>query len=323
MISAFTQEKFVSLKPKTTQHFKRSIVASRGVLTALTLVAARSASAQTTVPTPAPTPGQDFSVPASAFIVPSLGQPLFLSDLDGTNQTRENGTIIVRPAAPEANAFSTSLDYETWDSGVVQGFNRISGDRVTGIFNFVRGRENNTEIALTVPVQRVNIDGVGSSTGIGDVNVAFRKYFYDAADPNGITIIASLRGSISTGNETNALGLGRPTVGPSLSLYKPFGDKFMAYGGGGINFAFGSSLGFDLKSSGYGYFGGLFRPSDRFGFKAEFNFFNTAFDESYARIIAGPQFYFSENQFLQLNVRRELRAVGRPTAVSVGYSTQF
>lgn len=311
------------LKAKTNQHRKRLLLASsRGVLTVLTLALAHVTSAQTTTPTPAPTPS-NFSVPTSAFIVPSLGQPTFLSDTDGTNITRDEGTMVVRPAPPEANAFTTSLEYETWDGGVVQGFNRISGDRVTGLFHFVRGRGNDTEIALTLPIQRVSVDNVGSSSGIGDVNVAFRKYFYDPTNPTGVTIIASLRGSISTGSANKAIGLGRSTAGPSISFYKPFGEKLMAYGGGGINFAFGSSLGFRLKNSGYGFVGGLVRLSDRIGFKAEGNFFNTPFGEDYARIMVGPQLYLSENQFVQLNFRKELKAVGRPTAFSVGYSSQF
>jgi hypothetical protein len=215
MISAFLQEKFVFHTSKTTRHSKRFLVSSRGILTALTaLVLAQSASAQVgAIPTPAPS---NFSVPTSAFIVPSLGQPNFSSDSDGTNITREEGQMIVRPAAPDANAFSTSLEYETWDSGIVQGFTRVSGDRVTGLFHFVRGRENDTELSITVPIQNVSIDNVGSSSGIGDVNVAFRKYFYDASDPRGLTIVASLRGSISTGSENKAIGLGRPTVGPSV-----------------------------------------------------------------------------------------------------------
>jgi hypothetical protein len=97
----------------------------------------------------------------------------------------------------------------------------------------------------------------------------------------------------------------------------------MAYAGGGFNFAFGSSLGFRLKNSPYGFVGAQARFSDRVGLKAEANFFKTPFDESYARILIGPQFYFSENQFVQLNFRKELQAVGKPTAFSIGYSSQF
>ncbi len=313
----------MSQKQEPTQPWKRLLlVSSRGALTALTALSLAwtpAAHAQTEG-----TPNLDFSVPTSAFIVPSLGQNTLFSESQNMNIIQgEAGNLIVRPVEAEADSFSTSLEYETWDSGVVQGFNRLSGDRVTGLFHFVRGRRGNGELSLTVPIQNVSIDNLGSSSGIGDVRVAFRSYFYNPEDPTGLTIVASLRGSISTGSETRAIGLGRSTAGPSLSFYKPFGSTLMVYGGGGIDFSFGSSLGFNLKNTPYGWFGAVNRFSERFGVKAEANFFNSAFDENYARVMIAPQLYLSPTQIIQLSLRREFSAVGTPTAISVGYSSQF
>lgn len=316
----------MSQKQELTQPWKRLLlISSRGALTALTaltLVWTHTAHAQVA---PTPAPNLDFSVPTSAFIVPSLGQNTLFTESQNMNIIQgESGGLLMRPIESETDSFSTTLEYETWDSGVVQGFNRVSGDRVTGLLHFVRGgRQNDTELSITVPIQNVSIDNLGSSSGIGDVRVGFRKYFYNPENPTGLTIVASLRGSISTGSETRAIGLGRSTAGPSLSFYKPFSNTLMVYGGGGIDFSFGSSLGLRLKNTPYGWFGAVNRFSDRFSIKAEANFFNSAFDESYARIMIGPQLYLSPTQVIQLNLRRELRAVGRPTAISVGYSSQF
>ncbi|MBW3635251.1 MAG: hypothetical protein KY445_02140 [Armatimonadetes bacterium] len=318
----------MSLKQEPTLSWKRLLlVSTRGALTALAATALSLAwthTAHAQAPAPTPAPNLDFSVPTSAFIVPSLGQNTLFTESQNINIVRsEAGPLLVRPIEPESDSFSTSLEYETWDSGVVQGFNRVSGDRVTGLFHFVRGRRDDTEVSLTVPIQNVSIDNLGSSSGIGDVRVAFRKYFFNVEDPEGLTIVASLRGSISTGSETRAIGLGRSTAGPSLAFYKPFSNTLMVYGGGGIDFSFGSSLGLRLKNTPYGWFGAVNRFSERFGIKAEANFFNSAFDESYARIMIAPQLYLSPTQIVQLSLRRELRAVGRPTAISVGYSSQF
>jgi hypothetical protein len=259
----------------------------------------------------------------SAVTIPSQGQTTIASDVGSGQVSQSGGALVVRPSLPASPFFSTSLEYESWGNGQVDGFNRIKGNRVAGLFQYNKGGEDQTEIGVTVPYQRVVIDGLGHSNGVGDIGLAFRKYFYDANNPDSLTIIASVRGTLPTGDEAKALGLGRATFGPSLSLAKPIGSNLLTYAGVGYNFASGRSLGIDLDNAFYAWVGGVNRFSSRLGLQTEVTFFETPYGEKYTRIQVGPQLYLTPTQFVQLNFRKELKAAGKPFGVTLGYSSQF
>jgi hypothetical protein len=268
---------------------------------------------------------QNFNLPTgSALAVPALGGTTVNSQTNGGDSTRSNGSsTIVRPALPAAPLFSTSLEYESWDSGTEGGFTRLSGNRLTGLFNYAHGGLDKTEVSISVPFQRVEIDGLGNGRGVGDIGLAFRKYFYSDVNPNSLTIVASLRAFLPTGDETRGLGVGRTIFGPSLSFSKPFGNSTLLYSGVGYNFASGRSLGISLEDAGYAWIGGVTRFGNRLGLQYDATYFKTPFDEDYTRVLVGPQLYLTPTQAVQLNFRKELKAAGKPFGVSLGYSSNF
>jgi hypothetical protein len=268
---------------------------------------------------------QVFELPASV-AVPSVGLTGGSGGGggDSIDVARSGGVVsIARPVLPSSAFVSTSLEYETWNSETKGGFTRIGGNRLTGLFNYTTGGPDKTEVGISVPLQRVEVDGLGTGRGVGDIGLAFRKYFYDDANPNSLTVIVSLRGQLPTGNEDRGLGLGRLSVGPSLTLAKPFGKSTLLYTGGGFNYVSGQSLGLDLDSSNFAFIGGVTRIGQRLGIQYDAAYFTTPFDEKYTRVLFGPQFYLTPTQAVQVNFRKELKAAGKPFGVSLGYSSNF
>ncbi|MDH7569277.1 MAG: transporter [Armatimonadota bacterium] len=231
-----------------------------------------------------------------------------------------DGRPTIRPL-PAQSDFSTALEYETWSG---EGRRSVDGHRTTLLLGYTRGLSPTNEFALTVPLQQVKVSGYVDETGIGDVELAMRHFFYNPQAENGPTVVLSGKVFLPTGDADKAIGLGEFSYGASLNGTLPVGAAGLtsAYAGVGYTVV-GEPSGVDLKNVLYYWAGGITQMAPRWNLQYEALRFNSPANEKYTRALLGVRYGLTPSAGLQFNVKREFQADGNPTTISIGYSSRL
>lgn len=260
------------------------------------------------------------------FAPDSVGQPPIN---DGMRVRLENGHPVLKPLGapsvpsgyPTQSEFSTQLETESWSGA---GIRVVRGSRQALLFNYTRGLKSQTEVAVNGSFQRLHLDVLGNSSDFGDTAVAFRKYFYNPERAYAPTIVLSAKAFLPTGSLDKGSGIGKLSFGPSILASRYFGanGRTLAYAGAGYIFV-GNSRTVKLHDTYYAWVGGTTALSPRTMLQLELSHFISPFREDYTRFFIGPRFNLTPTRAVELGLKRELQADGKPTSLSLGYSLRF
>lgn len=263
-----------------------------------------------TPPTPTPTAAE----------LPGVGGGVDAVAANGGQEIRViDGRPRVQPEGARSD-WSSNAQIETWGSGGRRG---VSGTRASTLIGYTRGLSPTSEVAITVPMHAVSLGGgYGDNSGIGDTEVAYRYVFCDPEAPDGPTVTLSGRLYLPTGSYRQGTGLGKLGFGPSLAVAKPVGRATLAYGGLGYT-AVGQPSGASPRNVVCVWLGGFTALAPRWSVQYEAVRFNSPSEEQYLRALVGVRYALTPTRGLQINLKQELQADGKPTAVTLGYSARM
>jgi hypothetical protein len=249
----------------------------------------------------------------------------YVSDLAGGGFSQQSlmgnlkgGKMATRrpdPAAPELNVW---LDYEAWDG---EGRRGVDGHRFTVLANYTWGLDEDSEISVTLPYQRLSLTTFDTKSGLNDTEVAYRRYVADQEDPQAPTYVVSGRVLLPTGDADKGIGLGEFSAGVSAMVTKPLG-RSLGYCGVGYTF-FGELEDADTENAFNAFLGGMTPVGKQMWTQYDLSHFASPFGEAYTRLLLGLRRMLTPTAGIQLNLRQEFQADGDSRSVSLGYVIRY